>query len=435
MQVNLKPPQGRVFRHAARFRVLAAGRRFGKTYLALTELCRAAWSPGRMVWYVAPTCKQAKRVAWAPLKHMTRAYWAAKPNESDLRIDLISGGSIALRGADNYDALRGDGLDFLVLDEYASMAPLAWTEVLRPALSDRRGGALFIGTPKGFNHFYDLFQNASSQPNWAAFQYTTEQGGNVVREELESAARELDERTFSQEFQARFENLSTGRVYYAFDRCENVQPVAYRKQVAICWALDFNVNPMCSIIAQIEDVSTHSDVWSGFRSVRINVVDEIVLSDSNTMEACRALVSRLEPVNPNGTLDLRVYGDATGGARSTAGKSDYHIIREFFRSEPRFRVTYHVRSANPPIRDRVNAVNAMLCNSQGLRRLCIDPRCRRLIRDCERVVWKADGYGNLGTQMDKSDPELTHVSDALGYLIEKECPLRSPVGFRSEFIL
>src|SRR6266849_4188087 len=105
MNVRLRKAQWRVFGHVARFRVLAAGRRFGKTYRA------------------------------------------AKPNESDLRIELISGGSIALRGADNYDALRGDGLDFIVLDEYASMAPQAWSEVLRPALSDRRGRALFIGTP------------------------------------------------------------------------------------------------------------------------------------------------------------------------------------------------------------------------------------------------------------------------------------------------
>jgi hypothetical protein len=82
----------------------------------------------------------------------------------------------------------------------------------------------------------------------------------------------------------------------------------------------------------------------------------------------------------------------------------------------------------------VNAVNAMLCNSQGMRRLFIDPRCRRLIRDLERVVWKADGHGNVGAQLDKSDPELTHVSDALGYFAEREFGLRAPVGLRSEFI-
>jgi hypothetical protein len=434
MNVRLRNAQWRVFRHVARFRVLAAGRRFGKTYLALTELCRAAWGPGRTVWYVAPTYKQAKRITWAPLKQMTRAYWAAKPNESDLRIELISGGSIALRGADNYDALRGDGLDFIVLDEYASMAPQAWSEVLRPALSDRRGRALFIGTPKGFNHFYDLFQNAGSQPDWAAFQFTTEQGGNVAREELEGAARELDERTYRQEFQARFENLAHGLVYYAFDRSQNVQPAGYLSQHAVCWSLDFNVNPMCSIIAQIEDQSTRLERWSGQTSARVNVIDEIVLSDSNTLEACQMFAERMEQAYPGRVIDVQLYGDAAGGARSTAGKSDYQIIREFFRTQPQYRVSYHVPRDNPAVRDRVNAVNAMLCNQQGLRRLSIDPRCRRLIRDLERVVWKADSNGNLGAQLDKSNPELTHASDALGYLLEQEFGIHPAGGWRSEFI-
>jgi hypothetical protein len=94
----------------------------------------------------------------------------------------------------------------------------------------------------------------------------------------------------------------------------------------------------------------------------------------------------------------------------------------------------HVPSANPSVRDRVNAVNGMLCNSQGTRRLFIDPRCRRLIHDLERVSWKADGYGNLCAQLDKSDPELTHVSDALGYLVEREFGLRVATGLRPEFI-
>src|SRR5712664_3718449 len=143
MIVSLKPAQSSVFACDSRFRVLAAGRRFGKTYLGCTELCRAAWGKGRRAWYVAPTYKQGKRIAWNPLKQMTRKLWASPPNETDLRIELINGGTIALRGADNYDALRGDGLDFVVLDEYASMAPAAWTEVLRPALADKQGGALF----------------------------------------------------------------------------------------------------------------------------------------------------------------------------------------------------------------------------------------------------------------------------------------------------
>ena len=174
--IPLKCPQWAVFNSGARFRVLVAGRRFGKTFLSLVELCRAAWSPGRLAWYVGPTNKQAKRIAWKPLKQLTRPYWAKQPNETDLRIELITGGTICLRGADNYDALRGDGLDFLILDEYASMAKEVWPEVLRPALADKQGHALFIGTPRGYNHFYDLYQSAQNQPGWATFQFTTEEG-------------------------------------------------------------------------------------------------------------------------------------------------------------------------------------------------------------------------------------------------------------------
>jgi hypothetical protein len=122
MKVLFKPPQWKVFGCVERFRVLVAGRRFGKTHLALIELCQAAWGKGRQAWYVAPTYKQAKRIAWNRLKQITKPYWAGKPNETDLRIELIAGGTIALRGADNYDSLRGEGLDFIVLDEYAAMA-------------------------------------------------------------------------------------------------------------------------------------------------------------------------------------------------------------------------------------------------------------------------------------------------------------------------
>ena len=100
--IRLKRPQAKVFRSKARFRVLVAGRRFGKTFLSQVELCQAAWGKGRVAWYIAPTYKQAKRIVWKPLKELTRPYWASKPNESDLRIELITGGTIALRGADNW---------------------------------------------------------------------------------------------------------------------------------------------------------------------------------------------------------------------------------------------------------------------------------------------------------------------------------------------
>ena len=420
MNVDLRWAQGQVFCSDKRFRVLVAGRRFGKTYLALVELCQGAWGPGRLAWYVAPTYKQAKRIAWKPLKELTRSYWAGRPNETDLSIQLINGGTIALRGADNYDSLRGDGLDFLVLDEYATMAREAWSEVLRPALSDKQGRALFIGTPQGFNHLYDLFEQAQTNISWGAFQFTTEQGGNVPVEELESAARELDERTYRQEFQASFENVGSGMVYFGFDRAHNVAPVEYDPKQPLYWSLDFNMNPMCSVLAQkLPDGTVH-------------VLDEMILSDSNTQAACEEFRQRTSPwVRPFFPMNVYVYGDATGDSRRTsASRTDWQLVKAFLgRYTDQYRAAVRVPSANPAVKDRVNCVNAMLRNHAGQRRALIHPRCKELIKDLEQVRWKNDPHGNPLAEVDKSDPMRTHASDALGYFLAHACPIRPQMYF------
>jgi hypothetical protein len=416
-QVLLKPPQWTVFTSDARFRILVAGRRFGKTYLSLVELCRAAWSPGGLAWYVAPTYKQAKRVAWKPLKQMTRPYWACTPNETDLRIELVTGGTICLRGADSYDSLRGDGLDFLILDEYASIAREAWPEVLRPALADRQGKALFIGTPRGYDHFYDLYQKAQNQPNWKAFQYTTEEGGNVKPEELESATHELDERTYRQEFRASFENVTSGMVYYAFDRAENVEPLRHNPQLPLFCSLDFNVNPMCWVIGQREGDEVH-------------ILDELFLPDSNTWAACEVFWNKIAPyrINRFYPVHIHIYGDATGnGRRTSASRTDWQIVQDFF-SKQFCEMKRRVPSTNPPVKDRVNCVNAMLRNQAGERRLLIDPKCKELILDFERVHWKNDAHGNALADIDKSDPARSHLSDALGYMIAFDFGMRGKFG-------
>ena len=415
--IRLKPPQWTVFNSDARFRILVAGRRFGKTYLSLVELCRAAWNPGRLAWYVAPTYKQAKRIAWKPLKQMTRPYWASQPNEADLRIELISGGTICLRGADDYDSLRGDGLDFLILDEYASIKREAWPEVLRPALADRQGRALFIGTPRGYDHFYDLFQKAAAQPHWATFQFTTEQGGNVSPEELKSATHELDERTYRQEFQASFENLNAGRVYHAFDPAKNVEQVRYNQQLPLFWSLDFNVNPMCSVIGQRD-------------GEKVYVLDELVLPDSNTYKACDAFMEWLSCNRTNSHIppQFQVYGDAAGNGRQTSStRTDWQAIDDFFR-HTWCKFERRVPSTNPFVKDRVNCVNARLSNHAGEHRLLVDPKCKHLILDLERVHWKSDGSGNTLADIDKSDPARSHVSDALGYMIAYEFSMRGKAG-------
>ncbi|HLK33966.1 MAG TPA: terminase family protein [Terriglobales bacterium] len=432
MRIRLQESQGRVFTCDQRFRVLVAGRRFGKTFLALTELCRAAWEAGRTAWYVAPTYRQAKRIAWKQLKAMTRGWWAAPPNETDLRIELVNGGTIALRGADNYDSLRGEGLDFVVLDEYACMAPEVWPEVVRPMLSDRVGAALFIGTPKGHNHFYDLYLTAQGGDGWKAFQFTTEQGGLVREEELAAARRELDERTYRQEYQASFEQAG-GLTYYAWNRGVNMRPMPRNRELPLVWSLDFNVDLMCSILAQVRPgmECVYGNVSPLKSRDVVEVIDELVIpNNSNTAEVCQALHSRLASWN-EWQIRVDIYGDPAGNQRhsSASSRTDWQIVREFFANVgSRYNVEYHLGSRPPKVKDRVNCVNALLRNAQGTSRCFIDPRCRYLIRDLERVQWRADSHGNTLPQLDKTDRTLTHLSDALGYFIEREYGMRAQVG-------
>jgi Terminase large subunit, T4likevirus-type, N-terminal len=403
----LKPRQADVFECDKRFRILVAGRRFGKTFLALQELVRAADRPGKLAWYVAPSYRQAKSIAWKPLKDMTRGFWAARPLESELRIELTTGGTICLLGADNYDSLRGNGLDFLVLDEYASISREAWPEALRPALADKLGRALLIGTPHGHDHFHDLYQSAQDHAHWQTFQFTTEQGGNVPPEEIACATQELDERTYRQEFQASFENVSAGRVYFSFNRSGNVEKVEYNSRLPLFWSLDFNVNPMCSVIGQ------RHGYW-------IHVLDELFLADSNTQAACVEFHKRA--ANWGRRLPVHVYGDSSGNGRHTsASRTDWQIVKEVLGGFG-YQVHSRVPAVNPAVKDRTNCVNALLCNHAGERKLLIHPGCKELITDLEQVTWDADS-------VDKSDPRRTHMSDALGYVVAQEFGMRPSAGY------
>ncbi len=424
IKFGLRPAQMEVFLSNKRFRVLVAGRRFGKTHLAMIELLRASLGADRNVWYVAPNYRQAKRIAWDRLKLITRPYWQGKPNESELSIRLRWGATISLRGADQYDSLRGDGLDFVVLDEYASMRRECWTEVLRPALSDREGGALFIGTPQGRNHLFEQFEHAQNDDEWEAFQFTTIQGGNVSAMELASAARELDSRLYEQEFEASFESARYGEAYHAFSFASNVRKCEYRAGEPLIWSLDFNVHPMCSVLAQ-----RSGDV--------VEVLDEMALDNSHTGLACEAFLKKARAWGSGGPITLEIYGDASGYQRRTSGTdTDWGLIREFF-GRLRGQVTLQMRAglSNPGVRDRINIVNSRLCNATGERRLFVDPKCRELIKDLERVTWKKDETGRVSGELDKSDRMRTHSSDALGYYLATVFADKGKMGERRDGVL
>jgi hypothetical protein len=200
-----------------RFGAIVAHRRAGKTVSAINELIKAALTcskPNPRFAYVAPYFAQAKDVAWSYVKHYTGVIPGAEVNESELRVDLPGGGRVRLYGADNYDRLRGIYLDGVVLDEFADMDPRAWSEVIRPALSDRQGWAIFIGTPKGQNAFHDIHLRAESDPDWFSLVLRASQTGLIADEELESLRAELSDDEYQREFECSFDAAVEG-AYYA----------------------------------------------------------------------------------------------------------------------------------------------------------------------------------------------------------------------------
>jgi len=213
LEFNLHEAQMEIMTDPARFKVVAAGRRFGKSYLsAVTLLIEALKEENdygyhlgtdRVVYYVAPTFNQAKDILWKVLKVLGKdVIESTVENVGIMR--LINGREIHIKGSDRPDTLRGVGLSYVVLDEYASMKPMVWEEILRPTLADVKGGALFIGTPAGKNHFYKLFQDHKDDENWACFMYKSVDNPFIDEDEIKEAKRSMGSATFKQEFEASF---------------------------------------------------------------------------------------------------------------------------------------------------------------------------------------------------------------------------------------
>ena len=389
----LTKPQTKIFDDETRFRVVVAGRRFGKTFLSTAELlARALTAKDQNVWYVAPTYKAAKEIAWEMLISQIPPEYIAKTNETALTLSLLNGSSISLKGAEKPDNLRGRSLDFVVLDEFADMRPQAWYEVLRPSLSDRGGSAVFIGTPKGRNHFYDLYgKGLDGDDGWSSYQYTTIEGGNVAPSEIESAKADLDERTFQQEYEARFVNYS-GIIYYGFKREESV--ARHTDDIGVIHVgMDFNLDPMSAVLMTRKGDTLH-------------VFDEIVMFGSNTDE----MVAELRERYGNGTIVI--YPDPASRQRKTSagGRTDLSILQN-----AGFEV--RVRNSHAAVRDRINAVNSRLLSNDGQRRLYVDPKCKKVIESLERHTYKE------GTSQPEKDG-FDHMNDALGYAVEYLFPIR-----------
>lgn len=395
----LHPKQMEVFHTRRRFRVVVAGRRWGKTQLAKVSLITYARGPNRLVWYVAPSYRMAKQIMWPDLCASIPKKWIKKINETTMTIELVNKSRIELKGADNPDSLRGVGIHFLVMDEVQDIDPNAWNAVLRPTLASTGGHALFIGTPKSYNFLYDLYmrgQTVKDQQFWASWQFPTITSPFIPAEEIEAARADMDEKTFRQEFEASFETMS-GRVYYPFDRKVHVGEFKFNPALPIWVGQDFNIDPMSSCIMQPQD---NGDVL---------VVDEISLKGSNTSET----VDELERRYFKHQNKIIVFPDPAGAYRQHArGESDLEIFRD-----RNFRRIRH-RRKHPAIADRVNSVNRMLQDASGKIRLHVNKDCKETIMSLEQTMYKA------GSRDIDKDPSVEHMTDAMGYCIELNYPVR-----------
>ena len=402
MKISLTKPQHLISSSNKRFRVLISGRRFGKTYLAITEMMKFASQPNQRIWYVAPTFKMAKDICWASLKEVLNQFnWIEDINETTMTITIRKTNStISLKGADNYDALRGTGLNFLILDEFADIDKRTWFEVLRASVADTLGKVLFCGTPKGYGNWsYEMYLKGKQDPEWDSFQFTTIQGGMVSKKEIEQAKQDIDIRTFRQEFEGTFENYA-GAVYYNFHPVENVikKDIDWNKPFHI--GMDFNVDPMSACVSQIE-------------KDKIYVVDEIVIYSSNTDEMCQEIKDRYGTKVP-----IFIYPDPASRQRKTSagGRTDLSILQN-----AGFKVK--VKHKHPAVRDRINAVNSKLKDSNGKRHIFVSHSCKTIIKGLQRQTYKEN------TNIPDKEDGFDHMNDALGYKIDFLKPLTTETNF------
>lgn len=239
-----------------RFAVLNCHRRFGKTVCILNHLIKAAVTnplPNPRYAYVAPTYKQAKSIAWDYIKQFTNKIPGTKYNETELRCDFPNGARITLLSSENSDSLRGIFLDGVCIDETAQVDPKLWNEILRPALSDRKGFCYFIGTPAGMqNFFYEMYQHALSDEKWLAYTAPVSKTQIIDQEELDAALAQMGESKYKQEFEcdwiANIEGTIFGKLVREAEDKGRLTKIDYDPSIPVNTVWDLGVGDSTAII-------------------------------------------------------------------------------------------------------------------------------------------------------------------------------------------
>ncbi len=310
---------------------------------------------------------------------------------------------ILFRAVEEFERLRGSNLAWFGVDELTYTAEQAWLRLegrLRDPNASRLGG-FAVWTPRGYDWVYERFvaRKIEGYETVMASPFENRHLLERVPDYYERLLSSYDERFFQQEGLGQYVSLQAGRVYSAFERNGNVEEAKLDRARPLLWALDFNFDPMSSVVAQKE-------------GDKVSVLDEIVLRRATTIQACEEFERRY-PKHPGG---LMIYADASGSRRQTSGTSDLEMLKQYFRTGAYGSVTFRVPPANPPVRERVLLMNAKLAAADGARCLTVHGRCTELLKDFEQVIYKE---GSQAIEKE-SDPKRTHLSDALGYLVWQE---------------
>lgn len=377
----------------------------GKSQALCQEAIKLAYlNAGRTGLIGAPTYPMLRDVTQAALFEILEKNGIPYDfNKSDNVLAFRDTGSrIVFRSVDEYERLRGTNLAWFGVDELTYAPEEAWLRLearLRDPLAKRRCG-FAVWTPRGFDWVYrkfiaepvDGYHVTKGKPYENRFLL------EKVPEYYKQLERSYDSALYQQEVLGEYLHMNAGLVYRSFSRDEHVGEVKRDRWLPLLWSLDFNVNPMASVVAQQAGKKLH-------------VIDEIVISNATTQEACREFCQRYFD-HLSGVV---IYGDASGNNRSTKGSSDYEVVRSTLR-ESAIRATYKISTSNPRVRHRVDAVNAALRTQTGEISLLVDRKCKELIKDFEQVAWK---QGTMEIDKDR-DKSRTHISDALGYLVCEE---------------
>ena len=445
---TLDPRQAAFWQSRATINAVPACRRSWKTEGSKRRLVRAALSPSphanRRFFACAPTHQQARDIFWADLKALVPTWSLRTGNpdrdirESDLTIHLRDGGVIRVAGLDRPSRIEGNFADGIIVDEYGDCRADVLDEHILPMMVRPGSYVDVVGTPSGRNHWYLLTERIKSGdlPNAAHFTWKGSEvlhlylGEQRAAEVLAQARATMDEDTFAQEWEGAFTS-PRNQVYYAFRAEDHVEPCPYDPKETLFVGFDFNISPGVAILAQERRYKGDNPKVNRSEDVTV-CIDEIWIESSNTRKVCAELLRRYGAHEG----DVWIYADASGGSghSSQVSGSDLDLIEKCLSptfgpqqigtvesgcGRTRDRLTMDVPSANPPVRSRINSVNARLRAVDGTIRTRIDPKCKHLVRDLEGVQ-----YRKGSSDIDKAGaPDLSHISDAFGYYVHRLHPM------------